>query len=200
MWADPWLPLIAVAVGAAFTLTTVCILCRRCMQVAEWMPGELKGNSLAYVERTFRSDARHPIVARVDRAYRRRDGLITLVELKTREDNRVHASDIVELSAQRLALMGETHERVAPFAFVVVESERGRKAHRVALMPAGEVQALVLRREQLLKGGSLPQPASHLGLCAACAYRSRCHPGPTHLSEGRASSRPLRLRPRRPRR
>lgn len=52
------------------------------------------------------------LVARVDRGYRGRNGLITLVELKTRRRDR-YLSEVIALSAQRVALAGETGEPVA---------------------------------------------------------------------------------------
>jgi CRISPR/Cas system-associated exonuclease Cas4 (RecB family) len=178
--------MIAAAVGAALWMIVRSILRRRA-KAAAWLPEELMGSSLAYVERTFRSDATLPIVARVDRAYRSRRGLITLVELKTRREDRVHPSDIIELSAQRLALSSETGESVAPLAFVVVESEGRRKPQRIKLMSAREVQALVNRREGLLNGWLVPRPPLGPRMCVTCAFRTRC---PTGQSVEQGNSMP----------
>lgn len=145
-------------------------------RLADWVSTELRGTTLAYVERTFRSGGGHPIVARVDRAYRGRHEKITLVELKTRESDRVYPSDIIELSAQRLALEEETGERVERQGFVVVQSDARHRAHRVRLMSRHEVLILALRRVSLLDDGALPRPVSSRRLCESCTYRSRCHP------------------------
>jgi CRISPR/Cas system-associated exonuclease Cas4 (RecB family) len=114
------------------------------------------------------------VVARVDRAYRGRTGLIVLVELKTRQADRVHLSDIIELSAQRVALGGDTGEPVARVAWVVVESPTGRRAHRVRLMSPRAVRGLASRREALLEGTELPHYPATSRACASCTYRSRC--------------------------
>jgi CRISPR/Cas system-associated exonuclease Cas4 (RecB family) len=142
---------------------------RRAARAGRWRPEELGEASLAYVERTFRSDGPRPIVARVDRAYRSPRGLITLVELKTRREDRTYPSDIIELSAQRLALLSETGEPVAPIALVVIESDTGRRSRRVKLMSIDEVRNVVQRREDLLNGRLVPRPPAIPGLCAACA-------------------------------
>lgn len=148
---------------------------RRSMTVDQWMPDVLKDQTLAYSEQTFRSDDVRPVVARVDRAYRARNGLIVLVELKTRQADRVHPSDIIELSAQRVALAGQTGEPVARIGWVVVESSAGRTAHRVTLMSPQAVRNLASRRDALLTGTAWPEFPAERGMCASCAYRRRCH-------------------------
>jgi CRISPR-associated exonuclease Cas4 len=117
------------------------------------------------------------MVARVDRAYRGRSGLITLVELKTRHTNRFHLSDVIELAAQRVAFAGQTGEPVARSGWVVVESSAGRTAHRVTLMSPQAVWELASRRDALLAGTALPSYMATRGLCESCAYRRRCHAG-----------------------
>jgi hypothetical protein len=102
--------------------------------------------------------------------------LITLVELKTRGTDRAHLSDVIELSAQRVALAGETEEPVARIGWVVVESSARRTAHRVTLMSAQAVRNLASRRDALLAGTALPELPAERGMCASCAYRRRCHP------------------------
>ncbi len=141
------------------------------------MPGELKDHTLAYSERTFRSGGNRQVVARVDRAYRGRNGLITLVELKTRHANRFHLSDVIELSAQRVALAGETGEPVARIGWVVVESSARRTAHRVTLMSPQAVWELASRRDELLAGTESPSYTATRGVCASCAHRRRCRTG-----------------------
>lgn len=171
---DDWL-LVAVAITGtvAFWLALVSLR-RRCAKAAAWWPEALRCNRLAYVERTFWSGTYPLIVARVDRAYRSRQGTITLVELKTRRNERIHPSDIIELSAQRLALSSETGEPVASSAFVVVEIAGRRRTQRVELMSEVEVEDLVRRREGLLAGRLVPQLTQRPGLCVSCGYRSRC--------------------------
>lgn len=115
-------------------------------------------------------------MARVDRGYRRHDGTITLVELKTRQTDRIYRSDLIELSAQRVALEGATGEQVDAFGIVVVQSGPRYRVHRVRLMSRRAILDLAIRRATLLDGKAFPRPASSRRLCAACAYRSRCHP------------------------
>ena len=147
---------------------------RLSLKVDEWMPEGLRDHTLAYSERTFRSGDDRQVVARVDRAYRGPTGLIVLVELKTRQADRVHLSDIIELSAQRVALAGETGEPVARIAWVVVESAGRRTAHRVTLLTPRAVWDLAARRDALLAGAASPSYPTTGGVCMTCPHRSQC--------------------------
>ena len=176
MLTEAWIGVaIAVMAMAAWWMATRFTR-RRGVQIPAWFPEQLRGHALVYAERTFRTVESPFLVARVDRAYRGKDGLITLVELKTRDEVRAHASDIIELSAQRLAISSETGATVSTIAFVVVESKGRREALPVRLMPVSEVQALAQRHEDLLAGRLLPRHPSHPGLCSGCVWRARCGP------------------------
>lgn len=83
-------------------------------------PEALPGAELVYVEKRFRISEPVGLIAKVDRAYRMPSGLIVLVELKTRWMNRPFLSDVIQMSAQRTAMIGETRHAVAPYAYVMV--------------------------------------------------------------------------------
>jgi len=176
MWTEVWIgvSIAAMVMAAGWSAMRFARLCWA--QVPAWLPEQLRGDTLAYAERVFRTAEPPLVVARVDRAYRGKYGLVTLVELKSRGEVRIYASDIIELSAQRLALSSETGAPVSTAAFVAVESHGRREALPVSLMTAGEVQALARRREDLLAGRLVPRHASHPGLCAGCHWRTRCWP------------------------
>jgi CRISPR-associated exonuclease Cas4 len=171
-----WTSVVACAACVGAVWAAVRLVRRRAVEANEWISGKFKDHTLAYSERMFRSGGARQVVARVDRAYRARDGLITLVELKTRATDRSHLSDVIELSAQRVALAGETEEPVARIGWVVVESSAGRSAHRVTLMSPQAVRNLASRRDALLAGTASPEFPAQRGMCASCAYRLRCHP------------------------
>ena len=116
------------------------------------------------------------VSAKVDRAYRDQAGVVTLVELKTRKADRVYMSDVIELSGQRFALGSQTGEVVNTRGYVVVQIAglRGSSVHRVDLLTADEVQALIARREALLRGAVKPQKTCRPGLCRNCAFLQPC--------------------------
>lgn len=156
-----------------------------------WMPLELRRATLAYAEQLFRAPGRPMITAKVDRVYRRRDGRLVLVELKTRRMNRVYLSDVIELSAQRVAITRGAGEDVLGHAYVVVQGPTGRRAtHRVRLLSADELDQLVLRREDVLAGAVRPRLAHMKGLCKTCVFAPECSRGranrnsPTKQNEG----------------
>jgi CRISPR-associated exonuclease Cas4 len=139
-----------------------------------WRPRALRNAQLVYAERAFRS-AELRIVARLDRAYQDR-GVITLVEFKTRSIPRAYHSDVIELSAQRIALADETGQLVADIAYVVTQdiATSRRMPHSVRLLSREEVAALVKRRNDLVAGRAVPTPARSTRMCEKCAHLDRC--------------------------
>ncbi len=170
--------LLAIAVIAF--LNFVRWIWRRRFIAAEraWRPQELQDAEIVYAEQVFRASRPVSIIAKLDRGYRHRSGLITLVELKTRRIDRVYLSDVIELSAQRFALEAQTKEPVAPYGYVLVQSEssRQKKPHQVQLLTHAEVIALVKRREAILAGLSEARYTRWPDLCRRCGFREQCRP------------------------
>lgn len=167
------------AVALALILVVSAILVSRTKREEEleaWLPAELHGAQLAYSEATFKS-AIHRLVAKLDRAYRY-NGVITLVELKTRRRVQATLSDIIELSVQRVALRDQTGEYVSKTAYVAIQTEPGGRKHvvKVDLLDTRKVAALRARHEALKDQAVLnPRPAKFLGMCQTCAHKHRCH-------------------------
>ena len=69
-------------------------------------PAALRDAELVYMERLFRVSTPVGLMAKLDRAYRLPSGMIVLVEFKTRWSNQPSLSDVIQLSAQRMAVMG----------------------------------------------------------------------------------------------
>jgi CRISPR/Cas system-associated exonuclease Cas4 (RecB family) len=138
-------------------------------------PSDLKDAELIYLEKRF--DVSEPVrlSTRLDRAYRMPSGVVVLLELKTRSVNRAFPSDVIQLSAQRLALERRTRQVVAQHGYVVAQTPDGaREAHRVQLVSGEAVVVLVRRRLAILAGRINPRPAASVGVCRTCAYRSIC--------------------------
>ncbi len=164
----------------ALGLGMVVALRRRRAALADRMerasrPSDLRDAELIYLEKRFNTSDPVRLSARLDRAYRMPSGLVVLLELKTRSVNRVFPSDVIQLSAQKLALERQTGQLVAHHGYVVAQMPDGaREAHRVQLVSGEAVVALVRRREAILAGRINPRPAASVGVCSACAYRSIC--------------------------
>lgn len=141
-----------------------------------WLPPELHEAALIYREQVFRVRSPMLVVAKVDRGYRTGNGIIVLVEFKTRRVNRPYRSDIIELSAQRLAVQAQTGAEVADYGYVVIMLTLGgrKRAHRVNLMSIENVIAVARRREAILAGEAVPRVADSEGLCARCAFKREC--------------------------
>lgn len=139
------------------------------------LPAELRGAVVVFAERTFRS-GRHRLVARLDRAYGV-GGTVVLVEFKTRNEDVVHATDIVELSVQRVAVQDELGVAVAREGWVVIENRTtgSRSSHRVALLDQAEVVRLRQRYLDVKAGRELVVSAARsAGQCRSCGHRDAC--------------------------
>ena len=109
-------------------------------------PAALRNAELVYMERLFRISTPVGLVAKLDRAYRLPSGLLVLVELKTRWSNQPCLSDVIQLSAQRMAVMGQTGQSVASHGYVMVKAPTKQAlpiAHLVNLMTDQQVVALI---------------------------------------------------------
>lgn len=140
-------------------------------------PPALRTAKLAYMEEQFRIRAPIPLVARVDRAYRAANGEIVLVELKTRWSDRAYATDVIQLSAQKMAIEAQTRQRVSAHGFVTVQAPDGAAAprsHQVGLIDTSRVIALFRRRAGIVSGRITPRYADSRSACEGCAFRVRC--------------------------
>ena len=167
----------AAAVAALVLLALILLRFRRQPRERRSRPRELANGELLYMEHLFRIRTPIALVARVDRVYRLPGGSLVLVELKTRARSRPYLSDVIQLSAQRLALEVQTGATVAPYAFVSVRTARmgGRvHHHRVQLLDAQTIVQLRDRREHLLDGRLAPAYAGSAAACRGCALRNHC--------------------------
>lgn len=140
-------------------------------------PRELANAELVYMEKLFRIREPIRLVAKVDRVYRLPGGSLVLVEMKTRWRDRAYPSDIIQLSAQKLAIERQTGEAVEPVAFVTVlrpTSRRRWKSYRVRLLDEGQLIALAQRRNEILTRQADPAYAASARACAGCAFRTKC--------------------------
>ena len=103
--------------------------------------------SLEFAERGFYTRWPFRLYAKIDRAYRTPDGAIVLTELKRRFKRQAYQSDVVELSAQKIAIERGAKRSVAATAFVVVEhpGTSERTPIRVTLLREDELTTLSKR-------------------------------------------------------
>lgn len=142
-----------------------------------WLPRELRHAQLAFAEKTFRTWRPIGLMARADRGYRLK-GELYLAEFKTRARAVAYSSDVIELSAQRLAIEKSTGERVSEIGYVLAQDvgSKRRSVQKVRLLPRGDVVVLARRREAILKGQVVPRYTDSEGLCRHCSYRAECKP------------------------
>ena len=174
--------MIELAIGIAGALLALWFvlraLRRRRVDDRDWLPAELRAARLVYAERLFRSSGSPVVSAKVDRAYRDHAGVLVLVELKTRSIDKAYMSDVIELSAQRYALMAQTCEPVATHGYVLVERAGTSSRHciRVPLLGSPRVEQLAQLHADLIEGRVESRGPWSTGVCAECAFRSACWP------------------------
>lgn len=170
---SPW-PWIAIAVAWMLFLTWRRRRAARAERLSR--PRELRDAELSYIEQRFRTRSPIRLVVRLDRAYRTSDGSLVLVELKTRWGG-PQLSDIIQLSAQRLAIQGQTGVRVASHGFVTIERpdvKRSLRSYRVQLLDTAQVVVLAHRRAGILDGHVAARYAARVEVCHRCPYRGDC--------------------------
>ena len=143
----------------------------------QWLPEELRAAELSFAERTFRIWRPIALIARIDRGYRLGEE-IRLAEFKTRPTNKVYRSDVIELSAQRMAMEKNTGVMVSKIGYVFLQDRNGKRklAKRVFLMDTKEIIDLAARRQGIIEGKIQARYAESDGLCKVCAYKSECRP------------------------
>jgi len=148
-------------------------------------PADLRDADLICVESQFRSKSRWPIVARVDRAYRLPSGLVVLVELKTRSTAAVRESDVIQLSAQRVAVEDEMRVQVSDEAFVVFPGRHSAPptARAVRLMSREQVESIGARRRLLIDGLDRPRWPDSEHVCHGCGQRAACSAAGERLAD-----------------
>jgi CRISPR-associated exonuclease Cas4 len=153
---------------------------RRRVRRAEkaWKPESLKSAVLEYAERTFLTEHPFRLVAKIDRAYRTTSGLLVLTELKRRPRVTAYRSDVVEISAQKVAIENATGDRVADVGYVVVEHPHTKKRTPipVQLLSQAEIIALAQRYRDVSAGRTIPIKAERHKLCSSCGYKMECRP------------------------
>ena len=163
---------------AAALLAAACCwlwIAARSSRLQRWRkPPDLAGARLLFVETVFRTEQPFPVSARIDRGYLMADDSLVLVELKRRRRNVVYHSDVVQLSAQKVAVEGATGLRVAPYAFVCVRRWSTWRTTRVDLLSATQVHSLAQRRQGILDRRIPPRFAQFKRLCAECAFARSC--------------------------
>jgi hypothetical protein len=173
--------LLAAVVGACVTI----VWYGRSRDVSASVPRELRRAQLAYSEKAFSGSAPIGLVARPDRVYRVSDGRLLLVEFKTSHRGRaMDQRDMIQLSAQRVAVEMQTGKRVLPYAYValVAPPSEGRTSwHRVTMLPTSQVVALSHRREAILAGKLEAARAQNSCLCRSCPYSRECAALPRSL-------------------
>jgi CRISPR-associated exonuclease Cas4 len=142
----------------------------------DWLPARLRAATLSFSEKKFFEDGPYPLVARVDRAYLTPDGETVLADFKRRSAKRTFESDMVEISAQRVAMMANGVNRVSRLAYVVVvDSRTGTKtAIPIQLEDEHQIQDRIRRFIAIQDGRIAPRSTSSAAICRRCGHQTYC--------------------------
>ncbi|WP_207461290.1 PD-(D/E)XK nuclease family protein [Azospirillum sp. SYSU D00513] len=132
-------------------------LAHRAWLYLEGLPQELRTASLLLSEQEIRTHLPVPLHGIPDQVFLTAEGLMVVVDTKTRPLARVRFSDVVQLSTYALILASTTdprlaHRRVAAHGYVRLVSGVDVRYERVALLPAAEVVGIwcdYWRRQEL---------------------------------------------------
>ncbi len=128
------------ALGWAGAMAAILVMClwlgtrkariRRTEQA--WLPVELRHARIEFAERYFYTKRPVRLIAKVDRVYKDERGTLFVTELKRRVKTQAYLSDVVELSAQKLAIERGGRRAVAELGFVVIEHPVTQKRTPIA--------------------------------------------------------------------
>lgn len=137
------------------------------------MPREIAEGQLVISEKTFYFRGGRPFAAKTDQGFLTPEGWLVLVDSKTRYG--VSPSDIVQISAQALAVAQTGRWRVAPWAYVRL-APLGAKPYyqRVNLLAEAQIMQLWERWRALHAGTARPVTRPHVRTCRSCALKARC--------------------------
>lgn len=140
------------------------------------MPAEIATAQLVTSEKTYRRRGERPFFAKVDQGFRTTDGRLVLVETKNRM--RVSLADVVQLSAQSIALhseVGDTLGRPCHYGYIRTQLLGGPPRYRAfQLYPESVIDQLVDRYQALRLHQRAPEIRPHPSRCGGCAFRLPC--------------------------
>lgn len=139
------------------------------------MPREIADGTLVISEQTFFRRGRRPFAAKTDQGFLTAAGVIVLVESKTRA--RLTSSDLVQLSAQAIAVAADKRVRhpVAPWGYIRL-APLGRRPfyQRIDLIDPVRIDQLWDRWDALKHRRHAPVYRADPSRCRSCVLRARC--------------------------
>jgi len=140
------------------------------------MPDEIARGKLVISEQVFYRNGARPFAAKTDQGFLTPNGLVVLVESKTRA--RMSASDLVQLSSQAVAIKHDRRGRkfkVAPWGYIRL-APVGRRPYyqRVDLLPESRIDQLWERWKALRNKKVAPIYRPDPSRCRTCLKRSTC--------------------------
>lgn len=151
------------------------------------MPTELVTAQLVTSERTFFRKGPRAFYAKVDQGFRTTDNRLVLVETKNR--TRVTTSDIVQLTAQAIAIQSEVGNklgRVAGYAYVRLQLAGGKPVYRRHGLYAVEtIDQLVDTYHALRERRRYPLARPHPSRCGSCAFNISCRRARVQAGRGK---------------
>lgn len=166
------LAILALVAGIVWVLWDLFLKGPR-LDIRTALPEALKKMHLWQKEKRYECGAPIGLVCRIDEAYMDEHGTITLSETKTRRWPKVYDSDILQLSAQRLAV-SENGRRVSDTGYVRLITPTGNEYRQVRLLDPDEVIAAKLLYDDLVQGKYAGRPCNNRAICQTCLYQSEC--------------------------
>ncbi|MEL6278277.1 MAG: PD-(D/E)XK nuclease family protein [Pseudomonadota bacterium] len=166
---------IVVSVSLCVAAIIFCLVLGQ--RVNEERPAELRGAKLLLNERLIQISNPIPLSGRPDQVWRTRDGVLVLIDTKTRRTPRVYEYDRVQLSAYAMLLRHSWVKRrgdVAPYGFIRFKSENGVRFVRVLLYDDEHIFDLYDRFQDVARSSSKAVANPSRALCAGCGHAEGC--------------------------
>ncbi len=127
-------------------------------------------------EEFYRTSAPVPLKGAPDLVMQRSDGVLVVVDIKTRARPVAYASDIMQMSVYCVLLMRCTGRPVAEYGYALVQSCGESKYIRANLLGEAAIVSLYHRYVAVRDGFFMSAKANSRPLCLSCAYATECGP------------------------
>lgn len=137
------------------------------------IPKELLNGRLISSEKHIACSKPRKMHGTPDRVYKNTFRQLLPVDIKTRQSQKIHQTDIVQLSVYAQILKNKG--AIAPYGYIRFDSSsQAPRYTKVNLLSTKEVCRRYDRHKNIVAGKTHPYGAQHKALCNGCGHQSHC--------------------------
>lgn len=136
-----------------------------------WLRSRRKPKLSPYMlERFLKITNPVPLCGKPDVVWEARDGTLIVGDYKSRDNQKVYESEVIQLSVYKLLVEKTQNRRVADYGFIHFKN---RSMKKVYLMTEAEIIALYYRYWNVI-AGEVEACAANTNYCRYCSHKRKC--------------------------